>query len=88
MTDKSSSKQEVIEAYRRRVPRYDLTVRLFDIFAMFGFNITGWRKQAVSALDLKPGDTVVDIGCGTGLNFPFLYRAVASSTTRAGFNRL
>jgi ubiquinone/menaquinone biosynthesis C-methylase UbiE len=78
LTDKSSGKQEVIEAYLRRAPRYDLTVRLFDVFATFGFNIAGWRKQAVSALNLKPGDTVVDIGCGTGLNFPFLYREVAS----------
>lgn len=78
MIDESSGKQEVIEAYRRRAPTYDLAVRLFDVFAMFGFNILGWRRQAVSALGLKPGDTVVDIGCGTGLNLPLLYRAVAS----------
>ena len=76
--DESSSRQEVIEAYRHRAPRYDLAVRLLDIFAWFGFNISGWRRQAVSALGLKPGDTVVDLGCGTGLNLPLLYRGVAS----------
>ncbi|MFH1633927.1 MAG: methyltransferase domain-containing protein [Chloroflexota bacterium] len=69
-------KQEIINAYRRRAPKYDITVRLFDIFAWFGFNISGWRKKAISKLNLKPGDTVIDIGCGTGLNFPFLYQVV------------
>lgn len=76
MVDASNDKQEIVDAYRQRAPIYDLAVRLFDIFAWFGFNISGWRTQAVSGLGLKAGDTVVDIGCGTGLNFPLLYRAV------------
>jgi len=76
MAEASNDKQQLIDAYRRRAPSYDLAVRLFDIFAWFGFNISGWRKQAVSELGLKAGDTVVDIGCGTGLNFPLLHRAV------------
>ena len=78
MIYKSSDRQEVTEAYRRRAGTYDVGVRLFDIFALFGFNLSKWRRQAVSALGLKPGDTVVDIGCGTGLNFPLLHRAVSS----------
>lgn len=76
MANESNDRHEVIDAYRHRAPSYDLAVRLFNIFAWFGFNISGWREQAVSKLGLKPGDTVVDIGCGTGLNFPLLYRAV------------
>ena len=74
-----SSRKDVVETYQQRAPKYDLTVRLFDTFAWFGFNISGWRRQAISALNLKPGDTVVDIGCGTGLNFPLLYQAVTSN---------
>ncbi len=35
--------------------------------------------RAVSALRLRPGDTVVDIGCGTGLNFPYLIEAVGET---------
>ena len=84
MVDKLNNKQEVIDTYRQRAPRYDLAVRLFDIFAWLGFNISGWRNQAVSELNLKDGDTVVDIGCGTGLNFPLLHRAVGSAGTIIG----
>ena len=76
MANESNDRHEIIDAYRQRAPSYDLAVRLFDIFAWFGFNISGWREQAVSKLGLKQGDTVVDIGCGTGLNFPLLFRAV------------
>lgn len=84
MVDKPNNRQEVIDAYRQRAPRYNLAVNLFDVFAWFGFNISGWRRQAVSALNLKPGDTVVDIGCGTGLNFPLLHRAVGPEGTIIG----
>jgi demethylmenaquinone methyltransferase/2-methoxy-6-polyprenyl-1,4-benzoquinol methylase len=75
MVDASNHKQEIIEAYRQRAPNYDLAVRLFDIFTWLGFDISGWRLQAISELNLKDGDIVVDVGCGTGLNFPLLYQA-------------
>jgi ubiquinone/menaquinone biosynthesis C-methylase UbiE len=78
MTNSSNGKKDVVETYQQRAPRYNLALKLFDVFAWFGFNISGWRRQAISALNLKPGDTVVDIGCGTGLNFPLLYQAVTS----------
>jgi demethylmenaquinone methyltransferase/2-methoxy-6-polyprenyl-1,4-benzoquinol methylase len=78
------SRQEVIDAYRQRASGYNFTLRLFDLFSWFGFNISGWRKQAISALHLKPGDTVVDIGCGTGNNFPLLHQAVGPNGTIIG----
>jgi demethylmenaquinone methyltransferase/2-methoxy-6-polyprenyl-1,4-benzoquinol methylase len=34
------------------------------------------RKQAVHHLTLSRGDSVLEIGCGTGRNFPHLYDAV------------
>lgn len=35
-----------------------------------------YRKEGVSVLNLKKGMTVLDIACGTGLDFPHLYKAV------------
>jgi len=79
MIQNSNSRKDVADTYQKRAPRYNFVVKLFDVFAWFGFNISGWRRQAISALNLKPGDTVVDIGCGTGLNFPLLYREITST---------
>ncbi len=70
------SQEDVVHAYRKRAGRYDRAVTFFDLFRPFGFDIPAWRREAVRALDLKPGDTVVEIGCGTGLNFPLLQEAV------------
>ncbi|HLG69344.1 MAG TPA: ubiquinone/menaquinone biosynthesis methyltransferase [Chloroflexota bacterium] len=43
------------------VERYDLLNRLMT------FGLDGrWRRQAISALELTPGDRILDLGCGTG----------------------
>ncbi len=34
------------------------------------------RKRVIELLQLKRGDTVLDVGCGTGLNFPLLEDAI------------
>jgi len=31
-----------------------------------------YRLQAIKKLSLKRGDSVIELGCGTGLNFPYL----------------
>ncbi len=36
------------------------------------------RQQAVDALELEDGDTVIDVGCGPGVNFEMLREAVGS----------
>lgn len=67
------SKNEVVNIYRKRAKRYDFTANLYYLM---GFREWAYRRQAVAALDLRPGDKVVEIGCGTGLNFPLLQEAV------------
>ena len=41
--------------------RYDLMNRLMT----FGID-RAWRREAIAALGITPGCTVVDLGCGTG----------------------
>jgi demethylmenaquinone methyltransferase/2-methoxy-6-polyprenyl-1,4-benzoquinol methylase len=60
------SKRALVDLYRKRAKRYDWTARLYWLI---GFAYDRYRQLAVDALDLDPGDTVVDVGCGTGLNF-------------------
>lgn len=38
-----------------------------------------YRSEGISVLDLKEGMTVLDIACGTGLNFPYLFEAVGNN---------
>src|SRR5262249_8587523 len=52
---------------------YDLTSRLYPLP---GYPQRGQRLRAVEALELRPGATVVDIACGTGLNFSLLEQAI------------
>lgn len=67
------SKREIRSLYRRRAGNYDLTANLYYLL---GFREWAYRERAVRALELRPGDTVVEIGCGTGLNLPLLREAV------------
>jgi len=66
-------KQKLIELYRKRAGRYDVTANLYYLI---GFREWAYRRKAVEALGLRRGDTVVEIGCGTGINFPLLHGAV------------
>ena len=63
------SRERLIETYRRKAKHYDLTCRLYPAP---GYPQRAQRLRAVRALALHAGDSVVDIACGTGLNFPLL----------------
>jgi demethylmenaquinone methyltransferase/2-methoxy-6-polyprenyl-1,4-benzoquinol methylase len=52
--------------YRRRAGRYDVELLPFEPF----------RGQAIAQLDLHAGETVLDIGCGTGLSFAPLEQCI------------
>jgi demethylmenaquinone methyltransferase/2-methoxy-6-polyprenyl-1,4-benzoquinol methylase len=70
------NKNQVRDLYRRRAEHYDFSANLYYLV---GFSETRYRKKAVAALGLNPGDTVVEIGCGTGLSFPHLREAVGET---------
>jgi demethylmenaquinone methyltransferase/2-methoxy-6-polyprenyl-1,4-benzoquinol methylase len=69
------TREEVRDLYDKRAGIYDLAVWFYYLA---GMRIGRWRRMAVDALALRPGDTVVEVGCGTGLNFSLLERAVGS----------
>jgi len=62
MSKIDSPRGHLIETYRKRARRYDITSQLY-------YPQHRHRRKAVQALGLRPGDSVVEIACGTGLNF-------------------
>ena len=73
MSQGDQTREHLIEVYRRKAKRYDITSRLYPAP---GYPQRGQRRQAVQELRLGRGDTVVDMACGTGLNFSLLEEAV------------
>ena len=67
------TREHLIETYRKKARHYDITSRLYPVP---GYPQRGQRLQAVRALGLRAGDSVVDIACGTGLNFPLIEEAI------------
>jgi ubiquinone/menaquinone biosynthesis C-methylase UbiE len=68
-----STREHLIATYRKSAKYYDITSRLYPVP---GYPQRTQRLRAVRALGLRKGDTVIDMACGTGLNFPLLQRAV------------
>lgn len=58
--------QFALEQYRKRAGAYDLELAAFEPI----------RRQAVARLELREGDTVLDVGCGTGLSFALIQRVI------------
>ena len=69
MSQIDSTREHVIETYRKSARHYDLTSLLY-------VHQRAHRRRAVNALGLRPGDSVVEVGCGTGLNFPLIQREI------------
>jgi ubiquinone/menaquinone biosynthesis C-methylase UbiE len=66
-------RERLIETYRKKAKHYDVVSRLFPVP---GYPQRAQRRLAVRALGLRPGDTVVDMACGTGLNFSLIQQAI------------
>jgi ubiquinone/menaquinone biosynthesis C-methylase UbiE len=66
-------KEHIIRTYRKRAANYDFTTNLYYLF---GYREWAYRKTAVKALKLQPGDIVLELACGTGINFPLYQRYI------------
>jgi demethylmenaquinone methyltransferase/2-methoxy-6-polyprenyl-1,4-benzoquinol methylase len=61
--------QLAIARYRVHAPGYDASaVRTMPL-----------RRRTVAKLELRPGETVLDVACGTGLSFPLLREGVGET---------
>ena len=66
-------RERLIETYRKLAKHYDITSRLYPVP---GYPHRAQRLQAVQALGLRAGDSVIDVACGTGLNFPLIEEVI------------
>jgi ubiquinone/menaquinone biosynthesis C-methylase UbiE len=64
------------DLYRKRARRYDLAVQAFGLL---GLRIDRYRRDTIASLDLRPGDSAVELGCGTGLNFQYVEKLIGPS---------
>jgi ubiquinone/menaquinone biosynthesis C-methylase UbiE len=69
LSQRDSTREHVKATYRKSARHYDVTSHLYYLQRAH-------RRSAVRALRLRPGDTVVEIACGTGLNFPLIEQQI------------
>lgn len=69
MMDDFTTRESVNAVYRKRARFYDISANLYYLI---GFREQAYRRMAVGKLGLRPGDAIVEIGCGTGLNFSLI----------------
>ncbi|GAX59093.1 methylase [Candidatus Scalindua japonica] len=63
------SREEVLALYQAGAKYYDSTI---NMLSLAGLRIKAYRSLAIDKLSLQRGNCVIELGCGTGLNFPFL----------------
>ena len=67
------SRQKVQAMYQSGAKHYDFTTILFRLI---GLRIKAYRLRAIKILCLQRGNCVIELGCGTGLNFPFIMELI------------
>jgi demethylmenaquinone methyltransferase/2-methoxy-6-polyprenyl-1,4-benzoquinol methylase len=70
------NKEQIKSLYRKRAQNYDISANLYYLI---GFREQKYREESIAKLNLKQGDTVLEIGCGTGLNFQILFNSVGKN---------
>ena len=67
--------------YESGAKRYDFTTILFRLIDL---RMKAYRSLAIKKLFLQRGDYVIELGCGTGLNFPFLMEQIGPESRLIG----
>lgn len=67
MSEQAPELERAREQYRRSAPTYDRRTALLS---------ARYRRRAVDLLNLAAGEVVLDVACGTGVNFGLIERRV------------
>ncbi len=76
-TRRAPDRSAALAQYRRRANLYDRELALFEPI----------RTDAIERLRLRRGDTVLDVGCGTGLSFQRLHDRVGKGGRIVGIEQ-
>lgn len=76
----SRAEEDGIEKYTTFAPLYDFLSGEFPVYH-------AGRRRGIDLLELQPGDQVLDLGCGTGLNFALLQSKVSADGIIVGIDR-
>lgn len=74
---RTPNRSAALAQYRRRADLYDRELAPFEPI----------RGEAVACLGLRPGDAVLDVGCGTGLSFELLHHRVGKTGRIVGIEQ-
>lgn len=66
-----------IAKYRKQATRYDSTTHRTEPI----------RRRAVASLELRPGDVVLDVACGTGLSFHLIEAGIGPAGRLIGIEQ-
>lgn len=61
------------EIYDRRAPYYNPLIKVLSLA-----RDSAYRREAIRRLALNPGARVLDLGCGTGLNFRYMEEQIGN----------